>query len=108
MTVMTPEGKEPKDRVVVAALSGGADSVFLLIGKLAHAHGTRIVVGHVNYATRGKDSFKDQVLVEKISKELGCKTYILVMDSGKSPGGRAGIRGRFPAGFEKKAREIRS
>jgi hypothetical protein len=30
------------------------------------------------------------------------------MDSGKSPGGRAGIRGRFPAGFEKKAREIRS
>jgi tRNA(Ile)-lysidine synthase len=81
--------------------------VYLLLGKLAREKGTRVVVGHVNYATRGKDSLKDQVLVEKIGKELGCKTDILVMDSGKSPGGRAGIRGRFPAGFEKKAREIR-
>jgi tRNA(Ile)-lysidine synthase len=108
MTVTTPEGKESNHRVVVAALSGGPDSVYLLIGKLAHEHGTRVVIGHVNYATRGKDSFKDQVLVEKICKKLGYETDILVMDSGKSPGGRAGIRGRFPAGFEKKAREIRS
>ena len=107
MTVMPPEGKEPKDRVVVAALSGGPDSVYLLIGKLAHEHGTRVVVGHVNYATRGKDSLKDQVLVEKIGKELRCETDILVINSGKSPGGRAGIRGVFPAGFEKKAREVR-
>jgi len=107
MTVMTPEGNESKDRVVVAALSGGPDSVYLLIGKLAHEHGTRVVVGHVNYAARGKDSLKDQVLVEIISKKLRCETDILVIDSGKFPGGRVGIRGRFPAGFEKKAREIR-
>jgi tRNA(Ile)-lysidine synthase len=107
MTVMTPEGKEPNHRVVVAALSGGPDSMYLLLGKLAHEKGTRVVVGHVNYATRGKDSLKDQVLVEKICKELGCETDILVMDSVKTPGGRAGIQGQFPAGFEKKAREIR-
>jgi len=107
MTVMTPEGKEPNHRVVVAALSGGPDSVYLLLGKLAREKGTRVVVGHVNYATRGKDSLKDQVLVENICNIYGYKTYILVMDSGKSPGGRAGIQGRFPAGFEKKAREIR-
>ena len=70
MTVMTPEGKEPNHRVVVAALSGGPDSVYLLLGKLAREKGTRVVVGHVNYATRGKDSLKDQVLVENIGKEL--------------------------------------
>ncbi|MGB7630531.1 MAG: tRNA lysidine(34) synthetase, partial [Candidatus Deferrimicrobium sp.] len=107
MTVMPPEGKEPDHRVVVVALSGGPDSVYLLLGELAHEKGTRVVVGHVNYATRGKDSLKDQVLVDNICKRLGCEKDILVLDSGKFPGGRAGIRGRFPAGFEKKAREIR-
>ena len=81
--------------------------MYLLLGKLAHEKGTKVVVGHVNYATRGKDSLKDQILVENIGKRLGYKTDILVVDSGKTPGGRAGVRGQFSAGFEKKAREIR-
>jgi len=78
-----------------------------LLRKLSSEKGTRVVVGHVNYATRGDDSLEDQILVENICKSYGYDTGILVVDSGKSPGGRAGIRGRFPAGFEKKAREIR-
>jgi tRNA(Ile)-lysidine synthase len=106
MTVMTPEGKKPNHRVVVAAVSGGPDSVYLL-RMLSSDKKTRIVVGHVNYATRGKDSVKDQLLVENIGKRLGYNTDILVIDSGKSTGGRTGIRGRFPAGFEKRAREVR-
>jgi tRNA(Ile)-lysidine synthase len=91
---------------IVAAVSGGPDSVYLL-RKLSSDKGTRIVVGHVNFGTRGKDSVKDQLLVENSGKRLGYETDILVIDSGKSTGGRTGIRGRFPAGFEKRAREIR-
>lgn len=107
MTSDPPEGKKPKRRVLVAAVSGGPDSVYLLLARLAREKGTRIVVGHVNFGTRGRDSTKDQVLVENIGKEYGYETDILVVDSGKLSGGRAGTRGDFPAGFEKKAREIR-
>ena len=107
MTVMPPEKKVPNPRVIVAAVSGGPDSVYLLLGKLAREKGARIVVGHVNYSTRGKDSLKDHALVEKICKNYGYKTNILVVSNGSTPGIRAGVRGRFPAGFEKKAREIR-
>ena len=91
---------------VVAAVSGGPDSVYLL-RKLSSNKGTRIVVGHVNYGTRGKDSLKDQALVEDICNKFRIESDILIVESGKSPGGRGGIKGRFPAGFEVKARNIR-
>src|SRR5659263_44589 len=107
MTGMPPEGNQPKDRVVVAAVSGGPDSVYLLLGKLAREKGIKVVVGHVNYGTRGKDSLKDQALVENICKKNRYETDILVVNGGKPPGDRTGIRRRFPAGFEKNAREIR-
>jgi tRNA(Ile)-lysidine synthase len=107
---MTPEGNEPKKRVVVAAVSGGPDSVYLLLGKLAREKGTRIIIGHVNYGTRGIESEKDQIFVEKLGKSCRYETAILVSKEGNIPGESrraTGTHGRFPAGFEKKARDIR-
>jgi tRNA(Ile)-lysidine synthase len=110
MAAMAPEGKEPNERVVVAAVSGGPDSVYLLLGKLAREKGTRIVIGHVNYGTRGAESEKDQKLVENIGKKYRYETDILKSCiegvAGKSKGGSGRI-GIFPPGFEKKARDIR-
>ena len=107
---MTPEGYEPKERVVVAAVSGGPDSVYLLFAKLAREKGTRVVLGHVNYGTRGVESEKDQAFIERIAKRLRYKTEIIVLKKGSIAGnskGASGTHGNFPAGFEKKAREIR-
>ena len=106
---MTPEGIVPKDRVVIAAVSGGPDSVYLL-RMLSSAKGTRIVVGHVNYGTRGVDSGKDQKMVEKICKTFGYPSTIIIPDLGyavRGSNGASEIRRQFPVGFEKKAREIR-
>jgi tRNA(Ile)-lysidine synthase len=94
---------------IVAAVSGGPDSAYLL-RVLSSDKGRRIVVGHVNYGTRGIDSVKDQMLVEKIGKTHGYDTVILAPDTGSGVRGfkgASGKRGNFPAGFEEKAREIR-
>ena len=107
---MTPEGNEPKERVVVAAVSGGPDSVYLLLCKLAREKGIRVVIGHVNYGTRGAESKKDQAFIEIVGKTFGYNTEILVSKKGGIAGvskGSSVARGNFPAGFEKTAREIR-
>jgi tRNA(Ile)-lysidine synthase len=83
-----------------------------LLRKLASAKGTRVVIGHVNYATRGEDSLKDQVLVEMVGKNSRYHTVILSADGESTvrsavAQSASGIRGQFPAGFEKRAREIR-
>ena len=101
--------KNPRKPVIVAAVSGGPDSVYLL-RLLSAEKRARIVVGHVNYRTRGIDSEKDQKLVEIICKHFGYTTEILVAgrDGSVTDFRRAsGTRGNYSAGFEKKAREIR-
>ena len=84
--------------------------MYLLLGKLAREKGMKVVVGHVNYGTRGTDSAKDQKLVEKIGKFYRYKTEILAVDVKnieKDPIRRSGLRRTFPPGFEEKARAIR-
>lgn len=78
---------------VIAAVSGGPDSVFLVEKR----HGARgsCILAHVNHAVRGGDSEADQELVEQIGRELGITVELARVDVG------------IPAGFEEKARKAR-
>lgn len=103
---MTAQPQPAEFPVILAAVSGGPDSVYLL-KKLASERSHRILVVHVNYGMRGKDSEKDQKLVEMISKKMRLETYILSCPSAVRKGRTTKTGKGFPAGFEKKARDIR-
>lgn len=92
--------------VLLAAVSGGPDSVYLL-KKLVASKSHRIIVAHVNYGMRGRDSRKDQALVENIAKSIGLEKHIFVVEDEAVQGKTRRPPGLFPAGFERKARDIR-
>lgn len=97
----------PAGSLIVAGVSGGPDSVYLLHKELAGCKGTRVVLGHVNYGTRGSDSDEDQRLVEDLGRSHGMETKVLNMDRGGRSGRSRKTGGNFPAGFEGKARDVR-
>lgn len=56
--------------VVVAAVSGGADSLALLLGLLAlrDALGIRVAAAHLDHRARGIESARDRALVEEVAR----------------------------------------
>ncbi len=58
---------------VVAAVSGGPDSVALLhaLAEISQEFDARIVVGHVNHGLRGEESDAEQRYVEHLTARLG-------------------------------------
>lgn len=68
---------------VIAAVSGGADSVFLLLRlneKLA-SRGVHIVVVHVNHGLRGEESDQDEIFVRELSERLGLQCLAQRIDT---------------------------
>ena len=51
----------PDDGGILCAVSGGADSVFMLhvLKKLCDAHGTKICAAHFEHGIRGGESMRD-------------------------------------------------
>ena len=85
----------PEKPMIVAAVSGGPDSMFLL-HELVRREKRKILVGHVNHGMRGKESEKDEKLVEEISRKYGLD----IRKQKEKPGA-------MRPGFEEKARRVR-
>ncbi|MCX6765428.1 MAG: tRNA lysidine(34) synthetase TilS [Candidatus Moranbacteria bacterium] len=68
-----------KGSKIVLGVSGGPDSVamFDIFAKLAPKYNLKLIIAHVNYGLRGKDSDLDQKLVEKyaLRNELRLVVY---------------------------------
>lgn len=58
----------------VLGVSGGVDSMVLMY--LLHKLNFGLIPVHVNYHKRGKESDKDQLLVEEKTREYGLKLYV--------------------------------
>jgi tRNA(Ile)-lysidine synthetase-like protein len=107
ITNSTPAMKGPMKQVIVAGVSGGPDSSYLLHKILLKKEGARTVAGHMNYGLRGTDSEKDQKLVEEMARIHDFEKEISRVrpEPGTEGGGKG--RKRLPAGFEKNARDSR-
>jgi len=103
----TPAMKRPMKQVIVAGVSGGSDSSYLLHKNLLGIKGARVVAGHMNYGLRGADSEKDQELVEEMARIHGIEKDIFRVRPEPGTAGGGKTRKRLPAGFEKSARDFR-
>lgn len=82
----------------IVAVSGGADSVYLLYRSGPSRGGT--IVAHVNHGARGVDSDEDMRFVEKMGEDLGVPVFVkrVPKRKGYSP---------CTTAFEERARNIR-
>lgn len=75
----------------MVACSGGSDSVCMLdvFAKLAPKYDLKLIVAHVNYGLRGRDSDGDEKFVRKLAEKYGVRFFPLTLNP--SPKGRGGI-----------------
>ena len=92
----------PGDRVV-AAVSGGADSVVmihLLKEMMVNTPPFELAVAHLNHMTRGDDSKEDAVFVARLGERLDLETFIEEIDV-------AAEKKRMKTSFQEAARIVR-
>jgi tRNA(Ile)-lysidine synthase len=64
---------------IVLAVSGGPDSVCMLdiLAKLAPKYGLKLIIAHINYGLRGRDSGADEKLVRNLAKKYNLEILVL-------------------------------
>lgn len=74
---LLPHGAE-----VIAALSGGADSMALLscLLELREEYGLKISAAHVNHCLRGKDADNDEEFVRRFCESVNVPLFVLRID----------------------------
>lgn len=73
---------------IVLGVSGGPDSVCLLdiFAKFKDKYNLDLIVAHVNYGLRGKDSEADEKLARKLAEKYGIKINVLKPEKGLKKG----------------------
>lgn len=68
-----------KGSKIVLGVSGGPDSVCMLdiFAKLTPKYDLELIIAHINYGLRGKDSDKDEKFVRELAGKYGLKISIL-------------------------------
>lgn len=63
---------------IILAVSGGPDSVCLLdlFSKLEKKYALKLIVAHVNYGLRGRDSELDEKFVQDLAKKYNLKIFV--------------------------------
>ncbi|MEX0320797.1 MAG: tRNA lysidine(34) synthetase TilS [Puniceicoccaceae bacterium] len=86
----------PKEKTILIACSGGADSVYLLLTLLSlfNSEKERLVILHFNHGIRGADAEADASFVTNLASELGLKVEV-------------GRPGKIPSSDEAALREAR-
>ena len=71
-----------RDDKVIVALSGGADSVALLMVLLSLKDdlGIEVFAAHVNHNLRGEESLRDEAFVKKLCKDRGVELFLRSVD----------------------------
>ncbi|MCX6766674.1 MAG: tRNA lysidine(34) synthetase TilS [Candidatus Moranbacteria bacterium] len=101
-------GAEKYGGKIVVGVSGGPDSVCLLhvLHELQKKYDLELIIAHVNYGLRGKDSEKDEQLVKKLADKYSFPFEILKVEkAGKSEDRLRAIRYDF---FEKVSRKYKA
>ncbi|OGI17916.1 MAG: tRNA lysidine(34) synthetase TilS [Candidatus Moranbacteria bacterium RIFCSPHIGHO2_02_FULL_40_12b] len=66
---------------IVLGVSGGPDSVCMLdiMAKIAPKYDLQLIIAHINYGLRGKDSDKDEEFVRKLAGKYGIQIFTLIL-----------------------------
>lgn len=69
----------PRGSNIIVAVSGGPDSMTLLalLERLREKHDFTLYVAHVNYGLRGRDSDRDELLVQKFCEDNNIRLSVL-------------------------------